>query len=44
MAVMYKWAELIEENGAELALMDTIDMGKPISDMVGVDIPMLYIN
>ncbi len=40
MAVMYKWAALIEENGAELALMDTIDMGKPISDMVGVDIPM----
>ena len=40
MAVMYKWAELIEENGAELALMDTIDMGKPISDMVGVDMPM----
>jgi acyl-CoA reductase-like NAD-dependent aldehyde dehydrogenase len=40
MAVMYKWAQLIEENGAELALMDTIDMGKPISDMVGVDIPM----
>jgi len=40
MTVMYKWAELIEENGAELALMDTIDMGKPITDMVGVDIPM----
>ena len=40
MAVMYKWAELIRENGAELALMDTIDMGKPIYDMVGVDIPM----
>ncbi len=40
MAVMYKWAELISENGAELALMDTIDVGKPISDMVGVDMPM----
>jgi acyl-CoA reductase-like NAD-dependent aldehyde dehydrogenase len=40
MAVMYKWAVLIEENGAELALMDTIDMGKPITDMVDVDIPM----
>jgi len=40
MAVMYRWAELISENGAELALMDTIDMGKPIADMVGVDIPM----
>lgn len=40
MSVMYKWAELIGENGGELALMDTIDMGKPISDMVGVDLPM----
>jgi gamma-glutamyl-gamma-aminobutyraldehyde dehydrogenase len=40
MSVMFKWAELIGENGAELSLMDTIDMGKPISDMVGVDLPM----
>ena len=40
MDVMYRWAELIAENGAELSLMDTIDMGKPISDMVGVDLPM----
>ena len=40
MAVMYRWADLIAENGAELSLMDTIDMGKPISDMVGVDLPM----
>lgn len=40
MRVMYKWAELIGDNGAELALMDTIDMGKPISDMVAVDMPM----
>jgi len=40
MTVMYRWADLIQENGAELALMDTVDMGKPISDMVGVDIPM----
>jgi gamma-glutamyl-gamma-aminobutyraldehyde dehydrogenase len=40
MAVMYKWADLVSENGAELALMDTIDMGKPITDMVEVDVPM----
>jgi gamma-glutamyl-gamma-aminobutyraldehyde dehydrogenase len=40
MAVMYKWAELIEENGAELCLMDTIDMGKPISDMMAADLPL----
>jgi acyl-CoA reductase-like NAD-dependent aldehyde dehydrogenase len=40
MAIMYRWAELIAENGAELSLMDSIDMGKPISDMVAVDLPM----
>lgn len=40
MEVMYRWAELIKDNAAELSLMDTIDMGKPISDMVGVDMPM----
>ncbi len=40
MNVMYTWAQLIGENGAELSLMDTIDMGKPISDMVGIDMPM----
>ncbi len=40
MTVMYRWAELIAENGAELALMDTVDMGKPIADMVGVDLPL----
>lgn len=40
MNIMYKWADLITENGAELALMDTIDMGKPITDMVEVDMPM----
>lgn len=40
MSVLYKWADLIAENGAELALMDTIDMGKPITDMVEVDMPM----
>ena len=40
MTVMYKWAALIGENAAELALMDTIDMGKPISDMLSADIPL----
>jgi gamma-glutamyl-gamma-aminobutyraldehyde dehydrogenase len=40
MTVIYQWAELVEENDAELALMDTVDMGTAITDMVGVDIPM----
>lgn len=39
MAVLYRYAELIEENTEQLAVLDTLDMGKPISDMVGVDIP-----
>src|SRR5690606_12756141 len=39
MAVLYRFAEVIEENAGELALTDTLDMGKPISDMVAVDIP-----
>ena len=41
MAVMFRWADLIEANAAELALMDTLDMGKPIRDMVGVDMPQV---
>ncbi len=39
MAVMYRFAALVEENTEQLAVLDTLDMGKPISDMLGVDIP-----
>lgn len=39
MAVMYRFAELITEDAEQLALMDTLDMGKPISDMLEIDIP-----
>lgn len=39
MAIMYRFADLIEEEAGTLALLDTLDMGKPISDMVGVDLP-----
>lgn len=38
-AVLYRFADLIEANAAELCLMDTLEMGKPIADMVYVDIP-----
>lgn len=41
MTIMYRWANLIEENAVELAMMDTLDMGKPISDMYNDDIPMV---
>ncbi len=39
MQVMYKFANLIEQNTTQLAVLDTLDMGKPISDMLDVDIP-----
>lgn len=41
MEVMYRFADLIEANAEELALLDTLDMGKPIGDMVSIDIPAM---
>ena len=38
-AIMLKFADLIELHGNELALLETLDMGKPISDALSVDIP-----
>jgi 4-guanidinobutyraldehyde dehydrogenase/NAD-dependent aldehyde dehydrogenase len=35
---LLKWAALIEENADELALLETLDMGKPIGDSRTVDI------
>ena len=35
--VMLKFADLIEQHGNELALLETLDMGKPISDAINVD-------
>ncbi|MFT4181668.1 MAG: aldehyde dehydrogenase [Rhizobium sp.] len=40
MAVMLRFADLIEAHREEFALIDTMDMGKPISEMLGVDIPL----
>lgn len=40
MAVMLKFADLIEQHAHEFALLDTIDMGKPIQEMLTVDIPL----
>jgi 4-guanidinobutyraldehyde dehydrogenase/NAD-dependent aldehyde dehydrogenase len=34
-----RWANLIEAHADELALLETLDMGKPISDARAVDIP-----
>ena len=37
--VLVRWAELIEQHADELALLETLDVGKPISDTTGVDVP-----
>jgi acyl-CoA reductase-like NAD-dependent aldehyde dehydrogenase len=37
--VLVKWAELIEKNADELALLESLDVGKPISDTLNVDVP-----
>ncbi len=40
MAVMQRFADLIEENSELFALLDSIDMGKPVMDMMNIDIPL----
>ena len=40
MEVLYKFADLIEKNARHLAVMETMDMGKPITDVLEMDIPM----
>jgi acyl-CoA reductase-like NAD-dependent aldehyde dehydrogenase len=37
-AIMLKWADLIREHQEELALLETLDVGKPISDSLNVDV------
>lgn len=39
MAVLYRFAALVEQDAERLAVLDTLDMGKPIADMISVDIP-----
>jgi len=39
MEVLYRYTQLIDDNAEQLAVLDTLDMGKPISDMLNVDIP-----
>ncbi len=38
-AVMLKLADLIEQHAEEIALLETLDMGKPIGDAINVDVP-----
>ena len=37
---LVRLAELMQKHADELALLETLDMGKPISDSVSVDIPL----
>jgi gamma-glutamyl-gamma-aminobutyraldehyde dehydrogenase len=37
--IMQKWADLIDAAKDELALLETLDMGKPIQYSLGVDVP-----
>jgi 4-guanidinobutyraldehyde dehydrogenase/NAD-dependent aldehyde dehydrogenase len=36
---MIRFADLLDANAEELALLETLDMGKPISDSLSVDVP-----
>ncbi|WP_370278566.1 aldehyde dehydrogenase [Pontibacterium sp.] len=37
--IILKWADLIEQHKDEFAVLDTLDMGKSISEMVNIDVP-----
>ncbi len=37
--VLVRWAELIEQHAEEIALLETLDVGKPIADTTDVDVP-----
>ena len=39
MRVLYRFADLVDENAEQLAVLETLDMGKPISDVINVDLP-----
>jgi acyl-CoA reductase-like NAD-dependent aldehyde dehydrogenase len=39
MAVLLKWADLIEQHSTRLAVLESLDMGKPVSDVLNIDLP-----
>ncbi|HEY5558587.1 MAG TPA: aldehyde dehydrogenase family protein [Steroidobacteraceae bacterium] len=39
MEVLYRFAALVNEHAESLAVLETLDMGKPIADVVGGDLP-----
>ncbi len=39
MDIFRRWADLVEAHSAELALLETLTMGKPINDALTIDLP-----
>lgn len=39
LAVIERFSALIEEHAVEFALLDSLDMGKPVMDMMNIDVP-----
>jgi gamma-glutamyl-gamma-aminobutyraldehyde dehydrogenase len=39
MRILFEFADLIEQDGNDLALMDTLDMGMPIANMLNTEVP-----
>jgi gamma-glutamyl-gamma-aminobutyraldehyde dehydrogenase len=39
MKILYRFTQLIDEHAEQLAVLDTLNMGKPISDMLTIDLP-----
>ncbi len=37
--VLVRWADLIDADGQQIGLIETLDAGKPITDTVGLDVP-----
>lgn len=43
-AIFRRFADLVEANSAELALLETLSMGKPITDALTIDLPEVVVT
>jgi gamma-glutamyl-gamma-aminobutyraldehyde dehydrogenase len=44
MAIIRRWADLVEAKAEELALLETLSMGKPITDALTIDLPEVVVT
>ncbi|MBC7491818.1 MAG: aldehyde dehydrogenase family protein, partial [Novosphingobium sp.] len=44
MDVFRRWADLVDAHRAELALLETLSMGKPITDALTIDLPEVVVT